>query len=67
MFRNLLKRTAPGLETEMVETAMGPEATWAQVIFGCNRIAASSPLQTPYALSRLQLHLAIDYSTSLDL
>jgi hypothetical protein len=44
MFRNLLKRTAPGPETEMMDAAMDPEATWAQVIFGCNRIARLLPI-----------------------
>ncbi|KAE9372470.1 hypothetical protein N431DRAFT_558297 [Stipitochalara longipes BDJ] len=32
MFRNLLKRVAPGPETEMMEAAMDPNVTWSQIL-----------------------------------
>lgn len=44
MFRNLLTRTAPGPETKMLEAAIDPKATWAQVILACNRIARLLPV-----------------------
>ena len=44
MFKNLLRRVAPGSETDMMEAVMDPEVTWCQVIFACNRIARLLPV-----------------------
>jgi len=60
---------APGLETEIMEAPMDPEAIWSQAVFACNRIARLLPVadviraETPSSASS---HRLLDIMKSME-